>query len=287
VKRWLVLTVEAPSEAHRDALVEGLLALGGSSVQENGLLLTTYVLAPDHPDAFVAAAKAQLPGALNVAWRMQADEDWSETWKRGLQPRRVGQHFVVAPSWTKPVLQEGDRLIVIDPEMAFGTGEHATTRGALRFLEQVTRSGDRILDVGTGSAILAIGAAMLGARVVVALDSDGDAILNARENVARNGVADRIQLEQKYVDAAYLAQSGREPFDIIAANVLSSVLRPLLAEFFCAVRPGGFVILGGILEREANDMLDACAAAGFRTRAEDLEQEWWGVLLQRPAGSAS
>lgn len=286
MKRWLVLTVEAPSEAHRDALVEGLLSLGGTSVQENGVGLTTYIVAPPDAAAFVANARATLRDLVGseprMTWTWQDDEDWTEHWKRGLRPRRVGRHFIIAPSWTTPEPRAGDQIIVIDPEMAFGTGEHATTRGALRFLEEITQPGDRVLDVGTGSAILAIGAAMLGAREVRAVDNDADALLNARDNVRRNRVADVIRLEEAAVDASYLRRFADEPFNSIVANVLSSVLRPLLPEFFRAVAPGGHVILGGILESEADDMLDACDAAGFRTRAEDLEQEWWGVLLQRP-----
>ncbi|HEX6559804.1 MAG TPA: 50S ribosomal protein L11 methyltransferase, partial [Longimicrobiales bacterium] len=180
VKRWLVLTVEAPSEAQRDALVEGLLALGGSAVQENGPQLTTYIAAPPATDAFIAEAQATLRGLIAVeprlTWLLQDDADWSQNWKRGLRPKRVGRHFIVAPSWTTPERRTGDHVIIIDPEMAFGTGEHATTRGALRFLEEVTTPGDRVLDVGTGSAILAIGAAMLGATSVLGVDNDADAI---------------------------------------------------------------------------------------------------------------
>jgi ribosomal protein L11 methyltransferase len=172
---------------------------------------------------------------------------------------------------------------VIDPEMAFGTGEHGTTRGALRFIERVVQPGARVLDVGTGSAILAIGAAMLGATRVIGVDNDADAILNARDNIVRNGVADVVVLEEGFVDVAYLAAQGDSAFDVIVANVLSGVLKPLLASFFTSVVPGGFVILGGILEEEAEEMLDALARAGFVVTGEDLENEWWGVLAQRPS----
>ena len=198
-----------------------------------------------------------------------------------MKARRVGRHFVVTPSWIVPELRAGDRVIVIDPEMAFGTGEHGTTRGALRFLEQVTKRGDRVLDIGTGSAILAIAAAQLGAGEVIALDNDADAILNARDNVQRNHVADAVQLDVRFVDAAYLNEVGAERFDIIVANVLSGVLKPLLSAFFNAVVVKGYVILGGILREESNEMVQAAHAAGFTVLGEDLEDEWWGVLLQR------
>jgi ribosomal protein L11 methyltransferase len=279
--RWLVITVQAPSDAQREALAEGLLALGGSAIEEDGSSLRTYVRAPANTEEWLEHARATLQ--TDFDWRWQADEDWSETWKQGLRARRVGKSFVVTPSWIRPEVHDGDRVIIVDPEMAFGTGEHATTRAALRFLEQVAKAGDRVLDVGTGSAILAIGAAQLGAREVVAVDNDADAILNARDNIVRNGVADRVKLEQGFVDVAFLRNAGDARFEIIVANVLSTVLKPLLASFHQSVVPSGYVILGGILEDESDDMFDACLAAGFIVMAEDLDEEWWSVLLRRPA----
>jgi ribosomal protein L11 methyltransferase len=284
--QWLVVTIEVPSDELHEALAEGLLALGGSAVVENGDELTTYVPAPDDIEAWLEHARSMLHDAggndVAIAWRWQENEDWSETWKRGLKPRRVGKSFIVTPSWAAPELRDGDKVIVIDPEMAFGTGEHGTTRGALRFIEQIVKPGMRVLDVGTGSAILAIGAAMLGASEVIGVDNDPDAILNARDNVVRNGVADGVALEEGFVDEAYLRAAGNSAFDVIVANVLSGVLKPLLASSFGCVVPGGFVILGGILEEEADEMLEALRAAGFVVLGEDLENEWWGVLGQRP-----
>ena len=278
--RWLVLTVQASSDAQKDALTEGLVALGGSAVQEQGTALISYLPPPGDVDAFLAEARTVL--ASDIDWRWQDDEDWSESWKRGLQPRRVGRHFVVAPTWTTPEKRAGDRVISIDPEMAFGTGEHATTRGALRFLEQCVQPGHRILDVGTGSAILAIGAALCGAEHVLGVEYDEDAIINARDNIVRNHVDRVVELDTAMVDDAYLRARGDAAYDIIAANVLSSVLTPLLPGFYRSLKPTGNLILGGILESEGDDLIDAATAAGFRLLAEDLEEEWWGGLFQRP-----
>jgi ribosomal protein L11 methyltransferase len=112
------------------------------------------------------------------------------------------------------------------------------------------------------------------------VEYDEDAVLNARDNLMRNGVAEIVTLSTGIVDEAYLAPYAAS-FDVIAANVLSSVLQPLLAAFHEALKPGGHLILGGILEAEADDMIDAARAAGFTLRAEDLEEEWWGGLFQR------
>ena len=281
LKKWLVVTVRAPSNEPVDALSEGLLALGGSAVHELDGELVTFLPPPDDLDNWLQYAAHRLNAEINWSW--QEDQDWSETWKAGLQPRRVGRRFIVAPTWTMPNVRDGERVILIDPEMAFGTGEHATTRGALRFIEACVRKNDRVLDVGTGSAILAIGAAMCGAREVLGVEYDVDAIINAKDNIVRNDVDGVVRLDTAMVDDAYLQNCGDQSFDLITANVLSSVLHPLLPAFRRALRPDGYLILGGILESEADDMIEAATRSHFTLRAEDLEEEWWGGLFQRTA----
>ncbi|HEY0810049.1 MAG TPA: 50S ribosomal protein L11 methyltransferase [Longimicrobiales bacterium] len=279
-RQWLVVTVPFHSQDAAENLSNTLFELGAGGVEQTSNYLTTYLHPPADFETWLMHAREALQ--TEFEWRWQDDQDWSETWKQGLQPRRVGRQFRVAPSWTQPQQRNDDRVIVIDPEMAFGTGEHATTRGALRFLEMCVRPGDRVLDVGTGSAILAIGAAMCGASDVLGVEYDPDAIINAQDNITRNGVAEVVRLETALVDDLYLQRCGNAAFDIIAANVLSSVLVPLLPSFHNALRSGGYLILGGILEAEADDLIGAAQSAGFILRSEDLEDEWWGGLLQRP-----
>lgn len=280
--RWLVLTVRVPSEELAHELTEGLVALGGTAVEEDVDLLTTYIAEPEDPDGFLRAAADRLAAAAGtepeILWRWQPDEDWARQWKRGLEPRKVGRRLVVTQPWN-PVPDDGGGLVItIDPATAFGTGEHATTRGALAFLEEAVREGDRVLDVGTGSGILAIAAVLLGAGGVDAIDNDPDAMDNCRENLERNGVSDRVALACAAVDAPWLA-TRPDGYDVIAANVLSGVLLPLLAPFAAALRPGGRVILGGILDQEAQAMRDAASAAGLALRDERFEGEWWTALL--------
>lgn len=288
--RWLVLRVEAESAEARGAVAETLIALGGAAVEEQGEALVTYVVPPRDLEAFLAEAAEALRAAAGsearLSWSWQANQDWAERWRRGLGARRVGRRLVVTPSWVRPRARRGDIVIVIDPEMAFGTGEHATTRGALRLLESALVEGDRVLDVGTGSGILAIAAARLGAREVLAVESDRDAVINASANLERNGVAERVELRRDVVDAAYLRALGPRRFDVIAANILSSVLVPLLGAFRGALDEGGRAILGGILREEAERVVAAARAAGFELAGEDEEEEWWSGLL-RVAGAGS
>ncbi|MDX1673768.1 MAG: 50S ribosomal protein L11 methyltransferase [Longimicrobiales bacterium] len=281
--RWIALTVRVPSEELADELAEGLVSLGGLAVEQGVDVLTTYVPEPADPDAFLDTAADRLTAiageAPELLWRWQDDEDWSARWKEGLEPRRVGDRIVVTQPWN-PVEPEGDDVvIVIDPSSAFGTGEHPTTRGALRLLERAVTGGERVLDVGAGSAILGIAAVRLGAGSVLAVESDPGAIGTAAANIARAGVGDRIELVNAVVDAAYL-DSVRERFDVIAANVLSGVLTPLLPGLRSALRPAGRVILGGIMTDEAGGVRQAAAAAGLEAAAEDREGEWWTALLR-------
>jgi ribosomal protein L11 methyltransferase len=281
--RWMVIAVRVPSESREEDLVEALLALGGAAVQEDDGVLTTYLYPPADTDTFMREAGALLCAAagsraLEVTWHWQQNEDWARSWRRGLAPRRVGERLIVAPSWTRPDPKPDDIVIVIDPEMAFGTGEHATTRITLALLEASLRPGDRVLDVGTGSGILAIAAALLGAGTVLAVESDAEAEENARDNIQRNGVTERVEFRRALVDADFLTASA--PFDLILANVLSGVLVPLLPAFRAALAPTGRLILGGILQEESTKLRRTAAEAGLAVGAQQDEEGWWGVLLR-------
>lgn len=293
--RWLVLTVRVPSEALTEELAEGLVALGGSAVQEEGDRLTTYFPPPSDVRAFRDDAAARIGGVASgdpeLHWEWRPDEDWSRRWRDGLAPRRVGRRLVVAQPWNVADAEAlsaddggaGAVLLVIDPATAFGTGEHATTRGALRLMENRLTGGERVLDVGTGSAILAMAAAGLGAGRVLAVESDPDAMGNARENLDRSPWSDRIELINAVVDADYLGATGVGRFDLIVANVLSGVLVPLLPAFTAALTPRGQVILGGILDEEAAGVVAAAAAAGLMLEAEDQEEGWWTARFRPSA----
>ncbi|MCI0433411.1 MAG: 50S ribosomal protein L11 methyltransferase [Gemmatimonadetes bacterium] len=310
---WLYIEIESPSAEHHSLLAEGLVTFGASAVQEHGDRVSTWLplsgvdrgtgqdsrAAAEHvadtvaAEAAVALLRAALDAvagvALRLRWELRADEDWEARWREGLSARRVGKHIIVTPSWIQPETRAGDIVIVIDPEMAFGTGEHASTRGALRLVEKAVRPGCRVLDVGTGSGILAAVAARLGAVHVEAVDSDPVALGYAADNLVRNACADCVALSAFTVDLDYLfgtaVAAGR--YDVIVANVLSGVLVSLLPGFHAAARAGGALILAGILEPEADSVIEAAAHHAFTLVDEDRDEGWWAGWFQRSVDSGS
>jgi ribosomal protein L11 methyltransferase len=288
-ERWLQVRLRSPSGELAAQLAEGLLACGGSAVEErDGELITYLPLGEPFTDAddAVRFLRGQLGRMLGVeppefVVEDVPDEDWLALWREGLAPRQVGERIIVAPTWSDVAPGPDQLLIRIDPQMAFGTGEHATTRGVLRLAQQVVRPGDRLLDVGTGSGILAIAGALLGAAHVAAVENDPEAMENAAENIERNGADEQVALLCAHVDDAFLDAYGGGAFDGIFANVLSSVLVPLLPAFHRALARDGWAILSGILAFEADTVKTAAADAGFIIEAEDAEEQWWSVLLRR------
>ena len=286
--RWLALSVPLAGREPGDerVLAATLLALGGAAVQEEEGRLRTHVPEPPAPGEFLRDARRRLNRAVEGAgdeldWAWQEDRDWVERWRRGLEARRVGRRLVVAPEGTEADAGPDDLVLRLDPGMAFGTGEHGTTRGMLRLMESAVETGDRVLDVGTGSGILALAAVRLGAGSVVALDVDADALEVARENLERNDASDRVDLLRAEATPALLALLEPLRFEVTVANILAPVLRPLLVPLRRLASADGDLILGGVLEEEAEATLRAAREAGWIRRQEDRDDGWWTVRLER------
>ncbi|HSM34845.1 MAG TPA: 50S ribosomal protein L11 methyltransferase [Longimicrobiales bacterium] len=284
---WLCVRVPKPVGADPALVSEALIAAGGAAVQESAEALVTHLpLADGDVGGAVDSVRACLLRAgcaagLRIDWTVEEDRDWAAEWKAGLRPRRVGRRFLLHPPWNVPDRAPGDLTIAIEPGMAFGTGEHATTRGALRHLESAVRPGSHVLDAGTGSGVLAIAAARLGARLVTAVDLDPTAVDVTRANASANGVDGVVRAAVRDVDGGFLAEAG--PFDVIVANILSGVLAPLLPALRTGLSPAGALIVAGILEEEAADFLTAADAAGLAAASEDLEDGWWSARLEAVA----
>jgi ribosomal protein L11 methyltransferase len=211
-----------------------------------------------------------------LAVRFVQDEDWAEAWKAYFRPIRVGRSLVIKPSWETLAAADGDRVIELDPGMAFGTGAHPTTQLCLALLEERVAPGDRVLDLGTGSGILALAAARLGAREVLALDLDPVAVAAARENVAANGLAGVVRVEEGGVEAA-----PGPPYDLVVANILADVIRDLAPALALQLRRRGLLIASGIIADRAADVTVALRAAGFDLEEERAQEEWRALVCSR------
>jgi ribosomal protein L11 methyltransferase len=269
--QWITVRVHPGS--HRDLVIAALFDAGAQGVQEVGDTLITQVASQGDADALVRAAIDASPDA-RAETEPLVYVDWTEQWKRGIHAQTLGA-LTVAPPWLAEGL-DAARTIIIEPAMAFGTGEHATTRGVIRLLQNVIMPGDRVADLGAGSAVLAIAAAKLGASYVAAIELDHDAIENAEENVVRNGVADRVTVIEG--DAGMLLALVA-PVRVITANIISSVLIELLPSMSLALAEDGRAILSGILYSEREDMVRTFVDSGWRVEAEDHEEIWWSATI--------
>jgi ribosomal protein L11 methyltransferase len=269
------VTVRVNPGSRREAVIAALFENGAQGIQEIGELIVTQVPSQADADALVCAALAASDDA-RVDTEPLPSVDWSEQWKKGIHAQTLGA-LTVAPPWLAESLDPG-RSIIIEPAMAFGTGEHATTRGVVRLMQSVIRPGDRVADLGSGSAVLAIAGAKLGARYVAAIELDHDAIANAEENVRRNGVNEQVTVIEG--DATALLPLVA-PVRVVTANIISSVLLDLLPIIASALEDDGRAILSGILAEERSMMASALIENGWAIEAEDHEDIWWSATIAR------
>ena len=218
------------------------------------------------------AAEARYdPGTLALSCENVRDEDWSEVWKRFYKPFRAGKRLVVKPTWEPWDRQSGDLVIEMDPGMAFGSGTHETTGLCLELLEECVHGG-RVIDVGTGSGILAIGAALLGAEDVLAIDIDPDAVRVAEENIAHNGLSGRIRAVQ-----GNLLDSSDAVCDVCVANIIADVIIGFAAPLRAHIAPGGTFICSGIIREREEDVLSALRSAGYTVEDVRRRGEWVAI----------
>lgn len=203
------------------------------------------------------------------------EEDWANAWKAYFKPTRVGERLVVVPTWEQYDLLEGDLPLYLDPGMAFGTGTHPTTSLCLRRLESLVRPGMRVLDVGTGSGILAIAAAKLGACPVIGIDIDPVAVKVAQENAAQNGVSLDVR-------PGTLDQVEPEECDVVVANIIASVIIDILPDVVTRMKKGGRFLASGIIAEKKQAVLDALTATWLLPLDVKEEAGWVAILAMKP-----
>ena len=267
---WVALRVTPDS--NRDGVIAALFEAGSQGIHEDGVTVVTHFPADVHLDDIRSAVMSADPRA-DIAIAEAIETDYSQ-WRASVSSHQVGS-LVVAPPW---LARDSDprRTIIVDPAMAFGTGEHASTRGVMRLMQGLIRAGDIVADLGAGSAVLSIAAAKLGAARVTAIELDQDAIGNAEENVSANDVDEIVDVIEG--DATTLLPL-LAPVRVVLANIISSVLIPMLPTIRLSLSEGGQAILAGILREERDAMVKALDADGWTIEREDTEDVWWSVQI--------
>ena len=268
---WISLRITP--ESNRDGVIAALFKSGSQGVQEDGAAVITHFPADARIHEIRNAVIAADPRA-DIAITDSPAVDYSQR-RASVSSHQVGA-LVIAPPW----LADGfdpETTVIVDPVMAFGTGEHASTRGAMRLMQGVIRAGDVVADLGAGSGVLSIAAVKLGAARVAAVEIDHEAIGNAEENVVANAVGDRVEVIEG--DAATILPL-LAPVRVVIANIISSVIIPLLPVMKSSLVGGGEAILAGILFEERDEMVAALDSGGWTIEREDTEDVWWSVQIK-------
>ena len=215
-------------------------------------------------------------GSLQVETRSIPDENWAESWKRFYRPLRAGKHLIIKPSWENVASQPGDHIIQLDPGMAFGSGYHDTTLLCLSLMEKYLNPGDRVIDVGTGSGILAIGAALSGAGDVLAIDIDPNAVRVAKENITINQVTNQIRVQE-----GNLLDHVSETCDLCMANIIADIIISFAEPLKAHIRPGGLFICSGIVIERQEEVRKALLSAGYDILESRTTEEWTAFSARR------
>lgn len=292
--RQIAITTNPGAEYAVAALLEQEFGQTPSIYTNADTRLATASVYWNLPDAEVAETRAALRDSLadteehgldvspgRIAFRRVQARDWSESWKRHFKPIEIGRALLVKPTWSNRAPKAGQQLVLLDPGLSFGTGQHATTHFCLTQVAKLRCAGGRqsFMDIGTGSGILALAAAKLGFTPVKAFDFDPDAVRIAAENAELNGVSGAVQLTQ--ADLTKMRRGSKEKFDVVCANLIYDLLIAERERILARLTPDGSLVLAGILATQFKAVEKAFAEAGLRLVAAKTDKEWRSGLFRR------
>ena len=283
------VVIEDSSELTKERIDQfgEIYALNPADFPKNGVILKAYLSATSFLAETVEEIKLAIENLVNfdinigdnvVTISEVNEEDWATAWKQYYHPVKVSERFTIVPTWEEYTPVSTDELIIeLDPGMAFGTGTHPTTVMCLQALEKVVVEGNEVVDIGTGSGVLSIGAALLGAKHVHALDLDHVAVTAARENIELNKV-------EKTVDVVHgnLLDTVKEPADVVVANILAEIIMSFTDDAFTIVKPGGLYVTSGIIGAKKEDVKQALIASGFAIEEVLMMEDWVAIIARRP-----
>jgi len=264
-----------------------IYALNEADFPKDGVIVKAYLSESSFLNETVEEIKAAITNLTNfnidigenvVSIVEVNEEDWATAWKQYYHPVKISERFTIVPTWEEYAPVSTDELIIeLDPGMAFGTGTHPTTVMCLQGLEKVVKEGDTVIDIGTGSGVLSIGAALLGAKNVHALDLDEVAVRSAQENIVLNKVDDKVS-----VFHGNLLDTVKEPADVVVANILAEIIMSFTDDAFSIVKPGGLYVTSGIIGAKRDDVKATLEASGFVIEEVLLMEDWVAIIARRP-----
>ncbi|PSL41219.1 [LSU ribosomal protein L11P]-lysine N-methyltransferase [Planomicrobium soli] len=264
-----------------------IYSLDPSDFPKEGVILKAYLPVNSFLGETVEAIKLAINNLVKFDINLGAnvvtisevnEEEWATSWKKYYHPVKISKRFTIVPTWETYNPVSSDELIIeLDPGMAFGTGTHPTTVMSLQALEKTVQPSHQVIDVGTGSGVLAIGAAMLGAEHVHALDLDEVAVHAAQINVKLNKMQSKIAVVQ-----GNLLDTIKEPGDVVVANILAEIIISFTDDAFQVVKPGGIYITSGIIMPKKNDVKEALEASGFVVEDVMMMEDWVTIISKKP-----
>ncbi|GGG26737.1 ribosomal protein L11 methyltransferase [Lysinibacillus alkalisoli] len=264
-----------------------IYALDANDFPDDGVIVKAYLSESSFLHETIEEVKAAITNlhAFNidvgrniVTIKEVNEEDWANAWKQYYHPVKISQRFTVVPSWEAYEPVDSDELIIeLDPGMAFGTGTHPTTILCLQALEQYLKEGETVIDIGTGSGVLSIGAALLKAKHVHALDLDEVAVRAAKENIALNRADDVVEVHH-----GNLLDTVKQQADVVVANILAEVILSFTDDAFKVVKPGGLYITSGIIGAKKEEVKAALVASGFEIVETVTMEDWVAITAKKP-----
>ena len=264
---WEIIDSSLLEKMPEDVLVHAWFPADDSAVSLPGRL-TDVLRSLQDPEGVL--------GTLRFETRFSDDSAWKDIWKKYYKPFRIGRHFVIKPTWESYKASPDDLVIEMDPGMAFGSGTHETTELCITLLEEVIQGRENVIDIGTGSGILAISAAMLGARHVLAIDIDSDAVRVAEQNIVHNHVENVVEARK-----GDLLKQVEQVCDICVANIISDVIISIAEPVKRNILPDGFFLCSGIVRQRAPEVREALILAGYDIEKEVYKGEWAAFLSRR------
>lgn len=213
-----------------------------------------------------------------LRFRKVSEKDWANEWKQYFYTTKIGSQIVIKPDWESYTPTAEEKVIELDPGMAFGTGTHATTRMCIERLEELVTPNIDVYDVGTGSGILAMTAALMGARSIHAIDIDGKAVEVAKENIAKNHLSNRITVKK-----GNLLDDADEKADLIVANIIADIIITLLPDAFKKLRQGGLFLASGVIKERLCDVEKAARQNGFTVLDVKNRAGWTAITMRKDA----